>query len=512
MKHMQRIVNVSNRLPFPGANSAPGGLASGVLAAMHAQRGLWLGWDGDLHPADPERLAITSQNDIAFARISLPGRLRDLYYNGFANGALWPLLHSFLDRFRYRAEEQRAYQAVNEIFAQRLQPLLGADDLIWVHDYHLFPLARCLRARGIRAPIGFFLHVPFPSYETLRALPTFADLIDALLSYDLVGFQTSADRHAFVAAVEQLHGRGAVQADRSIVIEGRQVLTDVFPIGVDSEAIARSAELGARSEFVTRTGAGLGSRKLILGVDRLDYSKGILERFEAYRDFLDRYPSNIGNVTYLQIAPLGRLDVEPYARMREALEQSVGRTNARYACADWTPIRYLNRDFEHQVLMGFMRSAHACLVTSLRDGMNLVAKEYVCAQDPADPGVLVLSDRTGSACELTDALIVNPYDSSAVADAIQAAIDMPLTQRRARHERLLCAVRRNDIHAWRSRFLELLAKASSQRGKVPNTEADRVNLARNHPRSPRATVEEWPRPTLQPRRAPRSSLTSTSRG
>lgn len=462
----QRLVNVSNRLPFPGSASSPGGLATGVLAAMHGRGGLWFGWNGETHAVDSDRVDITVEAGIAFARISLPEALRNDYYNGFANGTLWPLLHNFLDGFRYRGEQYGAYNAANELFARRLRPLLKRDDLIWVHDYHLFPLGRCLRALDVGSPIGFFLHVPFPHLEILRALPTFAELIESLLAYDLVGFQTQADRQAFLGAVAALWGHAATRADGSVVFDGRVVLTEVFPIGVDTEVIVRSAVLGARSELVARMNEGLLGRKLIMGVDRLDYSKGILERFEAYQHFLENYPRNLGNVTYLQIAPLSRLDVQAYARMRDALEQSAGRTNGRYATADWTPIRYVNRNFPHEVLMGFMRSAHVCLVTSLRDGMNLVAKEYVAAQDPEDPGVLVLSDRAGAACELTDALIVNPYDASAVAGAIQAAVCMSLAERRARHERLLASLRRNDIHTWQSRFLTLLTRCG-----VSNVEA-----------------------------------------
>ncbi len=221
----------------------------------------------------------------------------------------------------------------------------------------------------------------------------------------------------------------------------------VFPIGVDVEALSRSAAKAVSSGRVQHMKDGLLGRRLIMGVDRLDYSKGLLERFEAYRHFLEDCPEHLGRVTYLQIAPLGRQNVKAYARIRDALDQSSGCTNGRFAEVDWTPIRYLNRNFPHATLMGFLRLADVCLVTPVRDGMNLVVKEFVAAQDPADPGVLILSDRTGAACELTEALLVNPYDTRGIAHALKQALEMPLAERRARQEKLLIALGKNDIHA-----------------------------------------------------------------
>jgi trehalose 6-phosphate synthase len=424
---------------------------------MRGKGGLWFGWGGARVDEECTHVEVTVHDGITYAAIPLSASVCDPCHNGFANGTLWPLLHTFLEGFRYRAAEEEAYEAVNEIFARRLQPLLRAGDVLWVHDYPLIPFARKLRALDVSAPIGFFLHVPFPHFETLRALPTFADLLKSLLAYDVIGFQTDVDWQLFLGAVEIMWGSDCIRSDGTIVFEGRRIVTDVYPISVDIEAIAHEAKSGMESEPVRRMNEGLLDRQLIIGVDRPDYSKGILERFEAYQHFLADFSQHVGEVTYLQITPLSQLNAPAHARIRDALEQSAAHTNGRYANADWTPIRYLNRDFPHDILMGLLRSADVCLVTPLRDGMNLVAKEFVAAQDAADPGVLILSDRAGAACELTDALLVNPYDTQEIGRAIQAAVTMPVAERRARHARLLRKLQHNDVHTWQSRFVHALS-------------------------------------------------------
>ncbi len=467
---MGRLINVSNRVPL-AKTAAPGGLAVGVLAAMRARGGLWFGWNGETVGQEPAEPEITIRDSLTYATIPLPQTLYERYYSGFANGTLWPLFHYFLAGFRYDDQEFAAYEQANALFASRLAPLLASGDLIWVHDYHLIPLAEKLRALGVRQPIGFFLHVPFPHFEVLRALPTFAEIVRSLLAYDLVGFQTETDRESFLDAVRVLWGAEAVEEGGVVSSNGRTIRTGVYPIGVDVEAIGQSASKAAGSAPVQRMMQSLVGRRLIVGVDRLDYSKGLLERFQAYRQFLESYPEQIGQVTFLQIAPLGRQKVQAYAQIRDSLEQSSGRTNGRFADADWTPIRYLNRNFPHATLMGFLRAAQVCLVTALRDGMNLVAKEFIAAQDPDDPGVLVLSNRAGAACELTEALLVNPYDTKGIARAIQRALTMPLAERRARHATSLATLRENDIHRWHTRFTEDLqamrGRSASRRGAEP---------------------------------------------
>jgi trehalose 6-phosphate synthase len=460
-----RVVNVSNRVALPDGSIPTGGLAVGLLSAMSERGGLWFGWDGRTSEgsAGGGRAHIIERNGISYATISLPELLHERCYSGYANGTLWPLCHYLLDSFRFDDEDYRAYLAVNGLFAQSLIPLLRPDDIVWIHDYHLFPLGGELRGQGVTAPLGFFLHIPFPCYELLRALPRAEDLLRSLRQYDLVGFQTEIDRRAFVDAVRSVWGTDKVDSLGTVCMDGHFTRTGVFPIGVDASMIARTAARTIRSARVRRMADGLLGRRLIIGIDRLDYSKGLLERFEGFRQFLESCPHHHGKVTYLQVASLGRQNVKAYVRIRKALEQSSGQTNGHFADVDWTPIRYLNRNIPHDALMGFMRLARACLVTPLRDGMNLVAKEFIASQPLSDPGVLVLSDRAGAACELTEALLVNPYDTHGIAQALRQALEMPLPERRRRHERLLAALSENDIHSWHRRFTTQLRQAADSR-------------------------------------------------
>ncbi len=311
--------------------------------------------------------------------------------------------------------------------------------------------------------MGLFLHIPFPNIEVLRVLPVYGELLQAMLAYDVLGFQTETDREAFRGAVAYVWGPQALDGDNAVTVGGRRVVTGVYPIGVDVDAIQREATESLVSEPVKRMIAGMLGRKLMIGVDRLDYSKGLVERFKAYERFLETHPENQNRVSFLQIAPLSRSDVRAYAEIRRDLEQTTGRTNGRFADTDWTPIRYLNRNFPHDVLMGFMRSALIGIVTPVRDGMNLVAKEFVAAQDPADPGVLILSTLAGAARELGSALMVNPYDSRGMAHAIQQAFNMPLAERRERHQAMVEVLRRNSISAWHTSFVGTLESLRAPR-------------------------------------------------
>ncbi|HEY7379269.1 MAG TPA: trehalose-6-phosphate synthase [Steroidobacteraceae bacterium] len=459
---MSRLVAVSNRISVPRRGVAPGGLAVGLLAAMRARGGLWFGWNGEITDGAGAMAELTRKDGVTYATIELTQQEYERYYLGFSNAILWPLFHYFLNSFHYSDEHYEAYKQVNQRFARELAPLLKADDLIWVHDYHLLLLAQALRERGATQPLGLFLHIPFPGIEVLRALPVYGELLQAMLCYDVIGFQTEGDLSGFHAAVRSVWGRQAVRDDGTVLLSGRRVRTEVFPIGVDVDTVQREATEAQSSESCKRMVAGLLNRKLLIGVDRLDYSKGLVERFHAYERFLETHPENLNRVTYLQIAPLSRTDVRAYSLIRRELEQATGRTNGRFADTDWTPIRYLNRNFAHDVLMSFLRSALVGIVTPVRDGMNLVAKEFVAAQDPADPGVLILSSLAGAARELTSAVLVNPYDTRGIAHAIQLAFSMPLAERRERHQALLEVLRRNDLHAWYSRFLERLAAVPSR--------------------------------------------------
>ena len=301
------------------SSSSPGGLAIGIVSAMRSSGGLWFGWNGETVPGEPGDAEITIREGITYATVPLPQRLYDLYYSGFANGTLWPLFHYFLAGFRYEDHEYAAYREANVMFARKLVEHLRPLDRIWVHDYQLIPLGEELRALGVKQRVGFFLHVPFPHFEVLRALPKVAEIVRALLAYDLVGFQTETDRASFLDAVRLIYGAGAERCDRAASANAPMVRTGVFPIGVDVGTVGQSAARATAAGVVQRTVQSLLGRRLIIGADRLDPSKGLLERFRAYRQFLEDYPEQRGQVTYLQIAPLGRQSFQAYSQIRDAL-------------------------------------------------------------------------------------------------------------------------------------------------------------------------------------------------
>ena len=346
---------------------------------------------------------------------------------------------------------------VNRLFADRLSALIKDDDVIWVHDYHLMPLARELRARGHLNPIGFFLHIPCAPLDILRTLPHHEEILGALTYYDLVGFQTENDRDNFAAYLLTIPG---VKKGRGLTFEaeGRQTRIGAFPVSIETATYARLARNAARSPLVKEIKASLTGQRLVLGVDRLDYSKGIIQRINAFDHFLEVNPEWRSRVTLLQITPRSRSDIKDYTAIENEVTTPVGRVNGRYGEASWTPIRYVNRSHSRTALSGIYRAADVALVTPLRDGMNLVAKEYVAAQDAEDPGVLILSQFAGAAAELTGALIVNPHECDAVAAALKRALGMPLFERRERHGPMLEHLLVHNIELWAEDYLAALAE------------------------------------------------------
>ncbi len=451
-----RLIAVSNRVAIPKKGKVAGGLAVGVLAALEEQGGIWFGWSGRKTGQEPRDPAIETRGRITYATIDLKRADYENYYNGFSNNSLWPLFHYMLGFFSFRRFQYDAYCRVNELFARKLVPLVKPGDIIWVHDYHLIPLAAELRRAGVTNPIGFFLHVPYPSFDALRALPSYEHLLRSMSSYDVIGFQTETDLRAFQDSMRQPEIGGRLIGNRRIEAYGRIFRADVFPIGVDVDDCRRLAAKNLDDRLVTRFTESLRERKLIMGVDRLDYSKGLRLRFRSFERLLQKYPTNRGQLTFMQIAPPTRTGVRAYDEIREELERAAGNINGRFAEMDWVPIRYLNRAYERGVLMSLLRLTDIGLVTPVRDGMNLVAKEYVATQDPDNPGVLVLSTLAGAAQELDGAVMVNPFDREGVADGMQQAVEMRLEERRERYRTMIEVLRHNDIHAWCSRFTEAL--------------------------------------------------------
>lgn len=460
---MTRLIAVSNRVARPKADAkSAGGLATGVNAALEEYGGLWFGWNGKTIQGEPGDPKLEKVGEVTYATIDLNENAYELYYNGFSNTALWPVCHYLLEFFRFDRREYDEYRRVNALFARKLLPLLRPDDVIWVHDYHLIPLAAELRRAGITQPIGFFLHVPFPDIAVLRVLPVYRQILRALCAYDVVGFHTKQDLKAFEEAVAQGEIGGVEHANRRKSTPERSVQADVFPIGIDVPGCQSLAIEAVETERVTRMVHHLHERDLIISVDRLDYSKGLEERFRAVERLFENYPANQNKVSYIQIAPTTRSGVRAYTDIRNRLEQAAGKINGKYADIDWVPIRYLNRSFDRGTLMGFFREASIGLVTPVRDGMNLVAKEFVASQNPEDPGALVLSTMAGAADELTDAILVNPYDIDGVADGIHKALSMPLGERKERYEGMIDVLTRNDINAWRTGFVEALVEANER--------------------------------------------------
>ena len=397
--------------------------------------------------ANPERTV----GPITLFTVDLSRRDYDEFYRGFANGTLWPTLHYQVGHAHFSWDEFAGYRRVNELFAQALAKLLQPDDMIWAHDYHLLCLAEALRAAGLRNRIGLFLHTPFPAPAVFMTDPAHAELVRAMCHFDLLGFQTEADRSAFADYILREAG-GAALEDGGLGAFGRTVKTGVYPIGVHVDEVRLQAEAPANQRYAARLRTSLLGRPLILSVDRLDYSKGLRQRFTAFERFLEQYPQHHGRVTFMQIAPPSRGDIQTYQEIRRELEGEAGRINGRFAEVDWMPLRYLNRGFARSALMPLYAEAQLGLVTPLRDGMNLVAKEYVAAQDPENPGVLVLSQFAGAARELDAALIVNPYDEAGVAAALDRGLAMGRDERRERHAAMLQVMRHNSLDAWRDRF------------------------------------------------------------
>jgi len=454
---VERLVVVSNRVAVPSRDGASlaGGLAVAIRPVLKRHPGIWFGWSGRVAAASDAGARVSQHGHQTYVLTDLTEEDYQEYYNGYANRVLWPILHYRLDIAEFSRRDLGSYLRVNQRFAAELDKLLRSDDVVWVHDYHLLPLARALRDGGHRNKIGFFHHVPFPPPEILTALPNHERLIPAMAHYDLVGFQTEIDAANFARYLRKECGMPS-RDPYTFQAADRTVRIGVFPVGVEAEKLNRLARRAVHSPFVRDVVESLAGRVMIIGVDRLDYSKGIALRMEAFDRFLSIHREWRGKVTYLQITPKSRSEVQEYAEIERQIDETAGRVNGTYGEASWTPIRYVNRAYSRSALAGLYRSARAGVVTPLRDGMNLVAKEYVAAQDSEDPGVLILSRFAGAANECEAALLVNPYDPEAVGAAIARALSMPLAERRARHDELFQLLSANDIKFWGDRYLSAL--------------------------------------------------------
>jgi trehalose 6-phosphate synthase len=453
---MSRLVVISNRVPVPGdRNPAAGGLAVGLADAV-VPGSLWFGWSGRRAAAASETPRIAEAHGVTFATIDLGETDYRHFYSGFSNSTLYPLLLYRLGLVSFRQEDYAGYRAVNRAFAVAVAPLLRPDDLIWIHDYQLLAVGHELRALGCRQRIGFFLHTPFVPPPLFAALPRAEALLDALCACDVVGFHTADYRAAFMECVRVLL---AVEPDSedSFIHRGRRVRAIVDPIGIDVARFAATATRAASATAAASLEASLVGRNLALSVDRLDYAKGLPNRIHALDHLLRDHPEHRRRLTFLQVAAPSREEHSDYRALRRELDRAVGDVNGRYSEPDWTPVRYITRSLRRTTLAGFYRLSRLGVVTPLRDGMNLVAKEYIAAQNLADPGVLVLSRFAGAAEDLTDALIVNPYDAEEIADAMHRGLTMKLEERQERQKSLLERIRASSARHYCERFLAALA-------------------------------------------------------
>ncbi len=452
---MSRLVILSNRVALPEETRA-GGLAVALRAALDEHGGLWFGWSGHVAEQATDVREIEHAG-IDYATLDLTRAEHSGYYAGFANRVLWPLLHSRFDLVEFDPDAYRVYRAVNRRWAEAIVTRLHTDDVLWVHDYHLIPLAAELRRLGCRQRIGFFLHTALAPADLLAYMPRHHELLATLADYDLIGVQTPRD---LAALRSYFHAElGAEDAGAGILCmpDRRRVRAEAFPIGIDVAAVRSCAQpKRGGSAALRRLRASLEERSLIIGVDRLDYSKGLPQRMTSFGHLLEKFPTWRRRVSLLQIAPSSRGDVPEYRAIRRDLERIAGNINGRYAEPDWTPIRYVNRAYPQATLCGYYRLARVGLVTPLRDGMNLVAKEYVACQDADNPGVLVLSEFAGAAQQLDSALRVNPLDHEATAAAMHEALGMPRDERVARWRSAMDVIERGDITAWRRGFLQAL--------------------------------------------------------
>jgi trehalose 6-phosphate synthase len=463
---VNRLVIVSNRVADLESQAQSGGLAVALGDAIRSVGGVWFGWDGNVVEEGASlAMAKTTRDNVTVATIPMTQEDYDEYYLGFANKVLWPVCHYRLDLVDFEPAYLEGYKRVNRAFASALAPILQLDDLIWVHDYHLMSLAAELRALGASQRIGFFLHIPFPPPELLEAVPAHDWLIEALFQFDVIGLQTSNDADNFRRFVAAHADHVEVYDDGRINAFGRTIIVRSFPIGIDVEDFAAAAQTDQAASQIERLNRRTVVRSHIIGVDRLDYTKGLPERFKAFRKLLEAHSEHWKTVTLMQIAPPTRVEVEAYANIRKELEELSGAINGEFGDFDWTPLRYIHRSVPRNTLAALFRGSDVGLVTPLRDGMNLVAKEYVAAQDETNPGVLILSKFAGAAEELEEALaqagieetlMVNPYHIDDVANAMQTALKMELHERQRRHAALLQSIQKNNVRHWQETFLEVL--------------------------------------------------------
>lgn len=479
----RRLIVVSNRLPIvveqkdTGQRLKPGtgGLVTALTPVMERHGGVWIGWPGHSGLKLNSSLLTDFSREHSYDLLPIPLSKKEVqgFYEGFSNESIWPLFHDLLGRCRFELEDWLTYEQVNQRFAEVIGECATGDDFVWIHDYQLLLVARELRRAGFSLPLAFFLHIPFPSPDIFRRLPWRNEIIAALMDYDLLGFQTTRDRRNFVGCVKSLLRDVNVRVRRRISYieyEGRTVSVGNFPIGIDFDDFDHAARTVEAEDEAARFKQTFNAEQIILGVDRLDYTKGIPERFLAYERCLEKYPELRERIAMFQLVVPSRVDVPEYIDLKVRIEQMVGRINGRFSTRGWVPIHYRFNTLPRHELIGAYSACDIALITPLRDGMNLVAKEF-CASQIEGNGVLIVSEFAGTADQLKrGSLIVNPFDKEGLADAIHRAFHMDRSERQRRMSALRAEVKRHNVHTWVRWFLDALKLESPE--DVRRREAD----------------------------------------
>ena len=475
---MSRTIIVSNRLPTKvnrtdeGLSFTPseGGLATGLGSIYRAEGNLWVGWPGLVVGDEAERQQVTRQLRTDSMRpVFLTNDEIEGFYEGFSNGTLWPTFHYFSQYALYDEQMWETYVAVNQKFCDAVLAVTGPDDTIWVHDYQLLLLPQMLRKARPDSSIGFFLHIPFPSHEIIRALPWRAQLLEGMLGADLIGFHTFGYMRHFLSSVAQILG---LPSQHGVVeVEHRTVLVDSFPMGIDYERYSTAASSPEAQDHVVHYREALRDSRVILSIDRLDYTKGIAQRLRAFELLLNRYPEWCGQVTLVMVVVPSRDQVEQYKALKEEIDELVGRINASHRTMSWTPIQYFYRSLPLHELTALYSLAEVALVTPIRDGMNLVAKEFVASKADLH-GVLILSERAGTARELSDAILINPSDTSQLVEALHQALTMPENEQVSRMTNMQALVKKYTVYHWANLFMDRLAHSKDLQNAMATTTLD----------------------------------------
>ena len=457
---MSKLIVLSNRVSLPNPDKATaGGLAVALQDALSDIGGVWLGWNGEQveNQADVDFNEI-QHNGVKYITCPLTKTQYQKYYSGFANRTLWPAMHSRADLIEYNAEEYEVYQQVNRLFAQKLKHIAQPDDMIWIHDYHFLSVAHYCRELGMQNRFGFFLHIPFASLNIWKLIPQARLLIQDLSQYDVIGLQTEHDQQQCLQVTHHFLGSSTIQ-DNMLQYKNHQVMIQCYPIGINPKQIQQVAEQEKSNHYFDF--AKMRQQKTIISVDRIDYSKGLIERFNAFEAFLNNHPEYQKHLTDLQIACPCRMDIAAYQNLFAALKAKVELINDRFSQDGWLPINCIHETVSHENLMHIYRQSDICWVNSLRDGMNLVAKEFIAAQDPTDPGVLILSKYTGAAKQMTEALIVDPQNQTSMQKALKKALKMSKVERLERYKYLIKGLKIFDINDWRNAILNDLTDCNN---------------------------------------------------